>query len=113
MVQIEVLVKDKTNGLERTITYKSFLDLQSHYELIGQIDDAGKLIEGDPNLQPRHQRQKRSDVHAVGSGVRQTQPLSELIPIKEEIPKEEVKSETEQFPVEQKKRPGRPKTIIA
>lgn len=114
MVQIEVLVKSKETGLERTMTYKSYLDLQSRYELIGQIDEAGKLIEGDPNLQPQHRKKIKSvDAHAAGEGVRQIKPLLELVPEKEEIPKEEEKTETGKFPVERKKPGPKPKTIIA
>lgn len=55
MVQIEVRVKDKETGIERDITYKSYKDLISRYELIGQIDESGNLIEGSPNLLPQHQ----------------------------------------------------------
>lgn len=122
MTQIEVLVKDKSNGEKRTFTYKSFLDLQDRFELIGQVDEQGNLIPGDPNLNPRHQKVAVNDVavHAVDSGMsmedklkmrdellkKYAQPVAE--PIKEETPKEEIKEPQEP---KQRKKPGpKPKT---
>jgi len=72
MTQVEVLVKSKESGEERIITYKSFLDLQDKFDLIGQSDSEGNLIAGDPNLNPRHQRTQASAsvvVHAADPGV--------------------------------------------
>lgn len=71
MVQIEVRVRDKETGIERDITYKSYKDLISRYELIGQIDEAGNLIDGSPNLLPQHQTQtaKKDVAHADDGAV--------------------------------------------
>lgn len=71
MTQIEVLVKDKSTEDQRILTYKSFLDLQDRFDLIGQVDENGELIPGDPNLNPRHQKVTVSDVavHAVDNGM--------------------------------------------
>lgn len=71
MGQVEVLVKHKQTGEERTMTYHSFKDLTSSFDLIGQCDSAGNLIPGDPNLDPRHQKVQARDVavHAVDSGM--------------------------------------------
>lgn len=112
MVQIEVLVKDRKTGIERTITYKSFLDLQSTYELIGQIDN-GVLIPGDPNLQPQHRRKvKSADARAEGEGATHTNPVSEIFPNMEEIPS--VEKPVQQSQLTERKKPGpKPKTIIA
>lgn len=77
MGQIEVLVKDKSTGDQRTFTYKSFLDLQDRFELIGQCDEHGNLIQGDPNLNPRHQKVAVNDVavHAVDTGMTMEEKL--------------------------------------
>lgn len=71
MTQVEVLVKSKETGEKRVLTYKSFLDLQEKFDLIGQSDSEGNLIAGDPNLNPRHQRTQASAsvvVHAAEGG---------------------------------------------
>ena len=71
MTQVEVLVKSKESGEERVLTYKSFLDLQDKFDLIGQSDSEGNLIAGDPNLNPRHQRTQAIEsvvVHAAEVG---------------------------------------------
>jgi hypothetical protein len=103
MTQIEVLVKDKITGEQRTFTYKSFLDLQDRFDLIGQVDDQGNLIPGDPNLNPRHQKVAVNDVavHAVDSGMSMEEKLKkrdELLQ-KYTLPKEEV-AKTEPVKVE-------------
>lgn len=114
MVQIEVLVKNRQTGIERTITYKSFLDLQSTYELIGQIDENGKLVPGSPNLQPQHRKQQPKNVaaHAVGEGDDSHDETPVYKSETEVVSKEEQNSEMGEFPVERKK-VGRPKKIIA
>lgn len=118
MSQIEVLVKDKSTGDQRTFTYKSFLDLQDRFELIGQVDENGNLIPGDPNLNPRHQKVAANDVavHAVDTGmsmeeklrkkeelIKKFSPKVEEVP-KVEQPKEEPKVEAEE--PKQRKKPG-------
>jgi hypothetical protein len=68
--QIFVLVRDQS-GDQRTMTYKSYLDLQDRFTLIGQSDEEGNQIPGDPNLSPRHQKVAVNDVavHAVDTGM--------------------------------------------
>jgi len=61
-MQIEVLVISKESGEQRTMTYKSYLDLADRFTLVGQSDSEGNLIPGDPNLNPRHQKVQASDV---------------------------------------------------
>jgi hypothetical protein len=71
MPQIEVLVKSKETGDTRVLTYKTFLDVEQDFELIGQSDSEGNLIPGSPNLNPRHQRTQASEsvvVHAADPG---------------------------------------------
>jgi hypothetical protein len=53
---INVLVKDKETHQQSVITYKAFRDTSYRFDLIGQVDDQGNLMESDPNLQPQHQR---------------------------------------------------------
>lgn len=53
---INVLVKDKETGNQSVITYKAFRDTQYRFDLIGQVDDLGNLMDTDPNLSPQHQR---------------------------------------------------------
>lgn len=112
MNQIFVLVKEKSSGDPRTLTYKSFLDLQDRFDLIGQSEEDGTLIPGDPNLNPRHQKVTVNDVavHAVDTGMSMEEKLKmrdELI--KKFTPPEETKVESEE--PKQKRKPGpKPKT---
>ncbi|HZI26330.1 MAG TPA: hypothetical protein VFD46_14695 [Chryseolinea sp.] len=118
MNQIEVLVKEKSTGDQRTFTYKSFLDLQDRYELIGQCDEKGNLIPGDPNLSPRHQKVAVNDVavHAVDTGMN-SMSMEEKLAKRDELIKkftplkvEEIKSvETADEPKERKKPGPKPK----
>lgn len=79
MNQIEVLVKEKSTDERRTMTYKSWLDLQDRFELLGQCDNEGNLIPGDPNLSPRHQKTTVQDVavHADDTGFKVSQMTME------------------------------------
>ena len=67
---INVLVRDKETLKESIITYKSFKDTSHRFNLIGQVDDSGKLMDSDPNLSPQHQRRipekKAADVADAG-----------------------------------------------
>lgn len=116
MNQIEVLVKDKSTDDQRTMTYKSYLDLTDRFELIGQVDQSGNLIPGDPNLNPRHRKVAVEDVavHAAEPGSKPS--MEELQRKKEELiqrftPKtEEVPTEVEES--KQRKKPG-PKPKVA
>lgn len=60
----EVKVRNKENGNIQTITYQAYKDVQYLFELIGQVDSKGNLIEGDPNLLPQHQRKSVSVIVA-------------------------------------------------
>lgn len=53
---IFVKARNKETGTETVITYKAYLDIQSILDLVGQSDEHGILIPGDPNLQPAHRR---------------------------------------------------------
>jgi len=53
---INVLVTDKETQQNSIITYKAYRDVSYRYNLLGQVDDHGKLLESDPNLLPQHQR---------------------------------------------------------
>ena len=53
---VQVLVKSKDSKSESIITYRAFLELQASLDLVGQVDEDGNLIPGDPNLQPRHRK---------------------------------------------------------
>jgi hypothetical protein len=53
---VEVLVKNKETGEPRTMSYKSYVDTQYMWDLIGQCDHNGNLIPGDPNLEARHRK---------------------------------------------------------
>lgn len=53
---IQVLVRDKETQQTAVLTYKAFRDTSYRFDLIGQVDDNGNLMESDPNLLPQHQR---------------------------------------------------------
>lgn len=97
MVQINVRVKDKETGNEREITYYAFRDLQYRYELIGQIDEKGNLIEGNPNLLPQHKPQVQIK-SVADAGERVGLPEMESESKKEIVPHETLT---------EKKKPGR------
>lgn len=115
MNQIEVLVKEKSTDDQRIFTYKSFLDLQDRFELIGQCDSEGNLIEGNPNLNPRHRKVTAPEngvVHAANPGMTMEEKLKmrdELLqkftPPKVEPAKAEIKVEPV-IPAPQRKKPG-------
>lgn len=120
MNQIEVLVREKESQETRTMTYKSWLDLQDRFELIGQCNSEGELIPGDPNLSPRHQKMQVAQENAepvVSTGI-QTMSQEEKMRLKEELikkyaPKVEeppVLEPVEQEKPAQKKRGPKPKT---
>jgi len=73
---IQVLVEDKETHNQSTLTYKAYLDVQSRFILIGQVDDNGQLIPGDPNLQPQHRKAPvKSEVAAVDKGHKFDSPI--------------------------------------
>lgn len=79
MAQIDVKVIDKVSREESTITYKAFLDVSYRFELLGQVDQNGNLISGDPNLQAQHRR-KSVNVTAAKVGVAEPQFSSANLP---------------------------------
>lgn len=127
MNQIEVLVKDKTTGDQRILTYKSFIDLQDRFTLIGQCDEKGELIPGDPNLSPRHQKAQANDVvvpAVVDTGIQvSSMTMEEKLAMRDELakkfapPKVEEVAKAEESTVtseapKQKKKPGpKPKNV--
>jgi hypothetical protein len=50
---ILVKVQDKETQFTSIITYKAFHDVKYRFDLIGEVDSAGNLIPGSPNLQPQ------------------------------------------------------------
>jgi hypothetical protein len=82
--QVEVLVKDistdefgrptELTGTTRILTYKSFNYLNANpdnprYELIGEVDDKGKLVPGSPNLNAQHRSALQPNAgHAASVG---------------------------------------------
>jgi hypothetical protein len=58
-------VKDKETHQESTITYKAFRDTSYRFDLIGQVDDQGNLMQSDPNLLAQHQRKVPASAPAV------------------------------------------------
>jgi hypothetical protein len=79
MAQTDVKVIDKVSREESTITYKAFLDVSYRFELLGQVDQNGNLISGDPNLQAQHRR-KSVNVTAAKVGVAEPQFSSANLP---------------------------------
>jgi hypothetical protein len=50
---ILVQVQDKETQFTSIITYKAFHDVKYRFDLIGEVDSAGNLVPGSPNLQPQ------------------------------------------------------------
>ena len=77
MANHQVLVKVKPKGTEdeRIITYKAYLDTSSSFDLIGQSNEEGELIPGDPNLEPRH----RKPVSAAAPVVEPVQDVPKIV----------------------------------
>lgn len=100
--QIEVRVKDISRddngqptelyGTVRELTYKSFLMLNANpenlrYELIGEVDEKGNLVPGNPNLNAQHrqsaQNQRSAEpVVSTGPTVREKELEEELARLK-------------------------------
>lgn len=110
MNQVFVLVKEKSSGDQRTLTYKSFLDLQDRFELIGQSEEDGTLIPGDPNLNPRHRKVTGQDVvvHVVDTGIVTGMTMEEKLAKKEELIKQFARPEPQEVKeeVKPKRKPG-------
>lgn len=82
--QVEVLAEDistdehgrptELTGTRRILTYKSFNYLNSNpddlrYKLIGEVDEKGNLVPGNPNLNAQHKPvHQRSAEHAGSVG---------------------------------------------
>lgn len=70
-------MKDKETGNESKMTYKAYQDTQSRFNLIGQVDENGNLIDGDPNLNPQHRRAPSVKSAAVADVGKVEKPLTE------------------------------------
>lgn len=112
---VDVLVEDistdeygrptELNGTRRTLSYKSFLYLNTNpedqrYKLIGEVDSNGKLVPGSPNLNPQHRTQ------LPAAPVRNVEPVADAgQPVNDNGPApQEVSSVSP--PVVEKKKPG-------
>lgn len=117
MAQEQIMVKVRDNEqIERIITYRSFKMVTDYekdkYVLIGQVDESGNLIPGNPNLPAQYQNQQaKSDaVHAV-----------DIVQQSESFPEMEISTELEpisqsvlqEVPNEPKKRGRKPKLQTA
>lgn len=113
---VDVLVEDistdeygrptELTGTRRTLTYKSFLYLNTNpedqrYKLIGEVDSKGNLVPGNPNLNPQHRTQVQVIKNAepvVDAGQPSMQEVSSDPPIverKKPGPKRKQITETE------------------
>lgn len=120
--QTEVLARDiskddqgqKTElyGTERILTYKSFLYLNANpenlrYELIGEVDDKGQLVPGNPNLGAQHRQAlpQRSAEPVVNTGPseREKELLAEIERLKGLQTPAPV---SQTLPVQERKKPG-------
>lgn len=113
---VEVLVISKQSGEQRTMTYKSYLDLSDRFTLVGQCDSEGNLIPGDPNLSPRHQKVQANDVvvPVADTGMSMEEKLAKKQELIEKYsvkapPIEEVKEE----PIKERKKPGPKPKVVA
>lgn len=96
--QIEVKVKDISRddngqptelfGTTRILTYKAFLYLNVNpenprYELIGEVDEKGELVPGNPNLNAQHRPSAQSQRSAEPVG--NTGPTARELELLEKI----------------------------
>lgn len=72
---IEVKARNKTTGQEQILTYSAYKDVAYLFDLIGQIDSKGNLIDGDPNLLPQHKRRSANVIVADAGQREQTGPV--------------------------------------
>jgi hypothetical protein len=56
LATIYVQARDKKTQQIAVLTYKAFKDTAYMFDLIGQADEQGNLMDSDPNLSPQHQR---------------------------------------------------------
>jgi hypothetical protein len=94
---VKVLNKSNSelNGTESVITYKAFQYTSEQYELIGQCDEKGNLIPGNPNLHPEYRTQVQKDAgHAADT--REEQITAPVIERKKPGPKPKSITLTEQ-----------------
>lgn len=103
--QINVLARDISKDDEghktelydtnRILTYKAFLYLNANpdnlrYELIGQCDDDGNLIPGNPNLSAQHRQEALRSAEPVankivaGPSVRELELMAEIERLKKQ-----------------------------
>lgn len=123
--QIEVLARDISRdemgrptelyGTERILTYKSFLFLNNNpealrYELIHEIDENGKEVPGNPNLNAQHRVQLAPQRNAglaadAGPTEREKALMAEIAKLKAGQSAEQVSAPVTQIVTERKK-PG-------
>jgi len=96
---VQVLVKSKDSNSESTITYRAYLELQGSVDLVGQVDDDGNLIPGDPNLQPRHR--KGASENAIVSN-----PIIPLAPAADAAPQQHGTTSIQEFHMEHAEQSG-------
>lgn len=112
---IEVKVRSKIHGAESIITYQAYKDTQYLFDLIGQVDSNGNLVEGDPNLLPEH---KRKSASVTVAEVRQQPKPEPVIPesLRAEFEKKKAELAAKQAPIpppipEQTEIPSKPTEI--
>jgi ribosome-associated toxin RatA of RatAB toxin-antitoxin module len=103
-MSLSVRVKHKETTEESIITYKAYVDTSQYYELIGQVDDYGNIVPGNPNLEARHQRVAKMVVRDVVHADDEAQESE----VKEEHESEEVATEVvKDLPKAVRKQPAR------
>lgn len=64
-VKVRDISDTELNGTERTMTYKAFQVTKQNFELIGQCDEDGNLIAGNPNLHTEYRTSPQNAGHAA------------------------------------------------
>lgn len=65
-VKVRNISDTELNATERTMTYKAFQVTKQNFELIGQCDEDGNLIPGNPNLSPEYRTTSQTNAgHAA------------------------------------------------
>lgn len=90
------------------MTYHAYKDTKYLFDLIGEVDSKGELVPGDPNLNPRHQKQAVQNVAPVDSGL----SLEQKQAMKDELVKKFSKPEKEEEPIQRKKPGPKPKVEV-
>ena len=85
MGQVKVLVKHKEFEEQQIITYHAYKDTQYAYDLIGEVNDKGELVPGDPNLEPRHRKAANVADRVVNGVEKVIEPVNYDEQIKETV----------------------------